>query len=1037
MYKKVDSKLDFVKNENEVLQFWESEKIIEKGLKLNEGSEKVFSFYEGPPTANGMPHIGHPLTRTIKDIFPRFKAMKGYFVPRKAGWDTHGLPVEVEVEKSLGLNGKHDIEKFGVEKFMQLCKQSVWKYKGLWEKLTNRMGFWLDMQHPYITYENNYIESIFWALKEMDKRGLIYLGHKVIPYCPRCGTSLSKLEVENGDNYKILKENSVYVQMKSLEEENTYFLVWTTTPWTLPSNVAVCMNPNEEYAKLECGGKNYIMLKALIPTLFEEGSYKIIYTKKGREFEHQKYEPLFDYVKDKVKNAYFVVVDDYVTTEDGTGIVHIAPAFGEEDYNVGKKYDIDFVQLVTEEGNMSAETDYAGKFVKDADKFIIEDLQKQGKVFKILPFEHAYPHCWRCGTPLLYYAKNTWFVKTTANKDVMVKNNAGVNWLPETIKQGRMGNFLENNIDWGISRTRYWGTPLPFWLCENGHRHVVGSIEELRKLTGFKGEIDLHKPDLDALTFPCPECGKTMKRTSEVMDCWFDSGSMPFAQYHYPFENKEVFEKTFPANFIAEGIDQTRGWFYSLQAVNSAIFGKSPYETCIAIGLVNDRFGQKMSKHLGNGVDPWAIFDKEGADALRWYFYSSCTPGQPISFNEDNLVDLQRKFMGTLWNIYAFYVLYAEIDKFDPTKIPLASCKLSLLDRWLLSKYNALIKFVDDRLENYDFQSAAREITAFVDDFSNWYIRRSRERFWQNGMADDKNAAFRTLYEVLSGLAKLIAPFVPFISESIYQNIVRSVDKNAPESVHLCSYPVADEKLIDEKLNAGMKNVLDIVILGRACRSASQIKNRQPLSKVIVSFAGDVKLDKDLQELIKDELNVEGIEFNQDSTEYVAFELKPQLKTLGPKYGKRLGEIRNFFAECDTAAVVKKLKNGEKVEFDGIELSLDDVLIVVKNKEGFVSESDGNVTVVLDVSLTEELKQKGLVREFISTIQQTRKDIGLEVTDHIKISVCGDEEITKVLQKFQNEIKAGTLCDEIDFATSGSFEFKNNDKKAVFDVKKA
>ena len=675
--------------------------------------------------------------------------------------------------------------------------------------------------------------------------------------------------------------------------------------------------------------------------------------------------------------------------------------------------------------------------MKDADKFIIQDLQKSGKVFKVMPFEHAYPHCWRCGTPLLYYAKNTWFVKTTANKENMVKNNASVNWLPETIKQGRMGNFLENNIDWGISRTRYWGTPLPFWLCENGHRHVIGSVDELRKLTGFKGELDLHKPSLDKLTFPCPICGKTMKRTSEVMDCWFDSGSMPFAQYHYPFENKEIFEKTFPAKFIAEGIDQTRGWFYSLQAVNSALFNKSPYETCIAIGLVNDRFGQKMSKHLGNGVDPWAIFDKEGADALRWYFYYSCTPGQPISFNEDNLIDLQRKFMGTLWNIYAFYVLYAEIDKFDPTKIDLKDCKLSLLDKWLLSKFNSLIKFVDDRLENYDFQSAAREITAFVDEFSNWYIRRSRERFWQNGMADDKNAAFKTLYEVLCGMTKLIAPFVPFISESIYQNITRSVDKNAPISVHLCSYPVADEKMIDENLNKGMQKVLDIVILGRACRSASQIKNRQPLSKVIVSFAEDVTLAEDLKDLIKDELNVEAIEFNKDSTDFVAFELKPQLKTLGPKYGKRLNEIREFLSTCDSSSVVKTLKDGGKVEFNGIELGLDDVLITVKNKEGFVSESDGNITVVLDVVLTEELKQKGLVREFVSNIQQTRKDIGLEVTDHIVIEVCGDQTLTDVLMNFVSEIKSGTLCDKVELKPADAFNFNFEGKEIKFNIKKA
>ena len=1033
MYKKVDTKLDFVKNETQILEFWKENNIIEKGLHLNQNSGKVYSFYEGPPTANGMPHMGHPLTRAIKDVFPRYKSMKGFFVPRKAGWDTHGLPVEVEVEKTLGLNGKQDIEKFGVEKFIELCKQSVWKYKGLWEKITDRLGYWIDMDHPYITYDNNYIESVFWALKEMDKKRLIYLGHKIVPFCPRCGTSLSKMEVENGDNYKILKENSVYVKLKSKEEENTYFLVWTTTPWTLPSNVALCMNPNEVYAKISANGENYIMLKSLIPTLFEEGSYKIVYEKQGKQFEGHKYVPLFDYVEGQVKNAYFVTVDDYVTTEDGTGIVHIAPAFGEEDYQVGKKYNIDFVQLVDEDGKMSKQTDFAGMFVKNADKPIIDKLKSEGKVFKVKLIEHAYPHCWRCGTPLLYYAKNAWFVKTTAIKDVLVKNNNSVNWLPETIKQGRMGNFLENNIDWGISRTRYWGTPLPFWTCENGHTHVVGSVEELRKLSGVKGELDLHKPTLDKITFPCPKCGKTMTRTPEVMDCWFDSGSMPFAQYHYPFENKEMFEKSFPADFIAEGIDQTRGWFYTLQAVNSAVFGKSPYKTCQAIGLVNDRFGVKMSKHLGNGIDPWSILDKEGADGLRWYFFYSCSPGQGLSFNEDNLIELQRKFMGTLWNVYAFYVLYADIDNFDPTKIKLSECKLSLLDKWLLSKYNALIEDVDQKLDKYELQSATRAITNFVDELSNWYIRRSRERFWQNGMADDKNAAFKTLHEVLSSLSKLIAPFVPFLAESIYQNLVRSVDKNAPESVHFCTYPQADKNLINRKLNRGMQKVLDIVFLGRACRAASLIKNRQPLAKVIVCSAEKINLDGELQNLIKDELNVEEISFSYDANTYVNFELKPQLKTLGPKYGKRLNEIRQYFAECDANKVVSQLRKGENIFIDDMILTEQDVLVSVKNKEGFVSESNGEVTVVLDVALTDELKEKGLVRDFISLVQQTRKDIGLQVTDHILITINGDEDVKKVMKKHADLIRSGTLCDSLDF---GEGEFKFGSANLNFGIKK-
>ena len=1035
MYKKVETKLDFVNNEKQILDFWKKNNIIEKGLHLNENQGKVFSFYEGPPTANGMPHMGHPLTRAIKDVFPRFKSMKGFFVPRKAGWDTHGLPVEVEVEKNLGLNGKQDIEKFGVEKFIALCKESVWKYKGLWEKITDRLGYWIDMSDPYITYDNKYIESVFWALKEMDKKGLVYLGHKIIPYCPRCGTSLSKMEVENGDNYKILKENSVFVKFRSLQEDDTFFLVWTTTPWTLPSNVALCMNPNEIYAKISFEGHFYIMLKKLIPSLFEDGTYKVVYEKTGKEFEFCKYEPLFDFVASEIKNAYFVTVDDYVTTEDGTGIVHIAPAFGEDDYQVGKNYGLDFIQLVDESGNMSDKTRYSGLFVKKADKFIIDDLQKANKLFKILPFEHSYPHCWRCGSPLLYYAKNTWFIKTTAIKDVLVKNNASVNWLPDTIKQGRMGNFLENNIDWGISRTRYWGTPLPFWICENGHKHVVGSIDELRKLSGVDFELDLHKPTLDKITFPCPVCGKIMSRTPEVMDCWFDSGSMPFAQYHYPFENKELFEKTFPADFIAEGIDQTRGWFYTLQAVNSAVFGKSPYKTCEAIGLVNDKFGVKMSKHLGNGIDPWAILDKEGADGLRWYFFYSCSPGQGLSFNEDNLIELQRKFMGTLWNVYAFYILYAEIDNFDPTVISLDNCKLSLLDKWLLSKYNSLIFDVDSSLEKYDLQNATRLITSFVDDLSNWYVRRSRERFWQNGMADDKNAAFRTLYEVLSSLSKLIAPFVPFISETIYQNLVKSVDKNAPESVHFCSYPVANFNLIDKKLNRGMQKVLDIVMLGRACRSSSLIKNRQPLSKVIICSTEKLDLDDQLKDLIKDELNVENLQFSHDANEYVNFELKPQLKTLGPKYGKRLGEIRDFFASCNSNDIVSQLRSGKQVSFSDFIISENDVLISVKNKEGFVSESNGNITVVLDVNLTDELKEKGLIRDFISLVQQTRKDIGLEVTDHIKISINGDEYLKHVLMHYSSEIKSGTLCDSLEYG-DGKFDFITDNYAVKFDITK-
>lgn len=1035
MYNKVDTKLDFVGNERKILKFWKDNGIIKKALNLNKDSDRSFALFDGPPTANGKPHIGHPLTRVMKDIIPRFKSMKGYYIYRKAGWDTHGLPVEVEIEKTLGLNGKQDIEKYGVENFIKLCRESVWKYKAMWEEMTDKVGYWVDMENPYITYDNNYIESIFWALKEMDKKGLIYKGHKIVPYCPRCGTSLSKMEVENGDNYKILKENSVFVKVKSAEEENTYFLVWTTTPWTLPSNVALCMNPNEIYVKIEQDGQFYIMLEKLVPSLFEEGTYRKIYSKTGKEFEYHKYYPLFDYVKDDVKNGYFVVVDDYVTTEDGTGIVHIAPAFGEDDYNVSKKYNLSFVQLVDENGKMSDKTDFGGMFVKNADKFIIEKLEKENKMFKVLPFEHSYPHCWRCGSPLLYYASNTWFVKTTAIKDQMVKNNESVNWQPEHIKKGRMGNFLENNIDWGISRNRYWGTPLPFWTCECGHYHVVGSVEELRTLTGASGELDLHKPTLDKLTIKCEKCGKIMHRTPEVMDCWFDSGSMPFAQYHYPFENKELFEKSFPADFICEAIDQTRGWFYTLQAVNTAVFGKSPYKACNVLGLVLDKHGLKMSKHLGNGVDPSEILNKEGADALRWYFYNNCVPGQGIAFNEDNLIELQRKFLGTLWNVYAFYVLYAEIDKIDPSKYDLNDCKLSFLDKWLLSEFNALVKLTDASLEKFDMLTPSRAITEFVDKLSNWYIRRSRERFWGSEESDDKISAYKTLYEVLVGLSKLIAPFVPFISEEIYQNLVRNLDKNAPESVHFCSYPKADESMIDASLNDGMNKVLEIVLLGRACRSASNVKNRQPLSKVLICTNEKLHLGEELVALIKDELNVENLKVLQNADEFVSYEIKPQLRTVGPIYGKALNGIKDYLSSIDPVQAVGKIRKGESLEFDvgesHITLSQEDLLITLKNKEGYSSETNGQITVVLDTALNEELIEKGIVKEFVSKIQNLRKESGFEVVNHIKIELDGDEKLVNMLLKYQEQIKKGTLSDIVIVGQSGesSLDFEFDYKK--------
>lgn len=1025
MYSKVESKLDFVANEKKISQFWKENNIVKKALTQNANSDKYFVLHDGPPTANGKPHIGHVLTRAMKDVIPRFKAMKGYYIFRKAGWDTHGLPVEVEVEKTLGFNGKKDIEKFGVDKFIELCKNSVWQYKSMWEDLTDKIAYWVDMENPYITYQNSYIESIFWALKQMHEKGLIYKGHKVVPYCPRCGTSLSKAELENGDNYKVLKENSVFVKFKSLEEDNTYFIVWTTTPWTLPSNVALCMNPNEIYAKVESNGKNYIMLEKLLPTIFEEDSYKVVYKKKGKDFEYHKYQPLFDYVKDKVKTGYFVTVDDYVTTEDGTGIVHIAPAFGEDDAQVGKKYCLDFIQLVDKYGQMSQETDFAGMFVKDSDKLVIEKLSSEDKLFKVLPFEHSYPHCWRCKSPLLYYAQDAWFVKTTAIKEQLVQNNQLINWIPDHIKNGRMGNFLANNIDWNISRNRFWGTPLPFWVCDEGHIHVIGSVQELRELTGVKGDIDLHKPTLDKLTFACPICGKTMHRTPEVMDCWFDSGAMPFAQYHYPFENKEIFEKAFVADYISEAIDQTRGWFYTLLTVNTAVFGKTPYKACNVLGLVLDKHGLKMSKSLKNGVDPWDVLNKYGADGVRWYFFSSCNPAQGLPFIEENLVDLQRKFMGTLWNVYYFYVLYAEIDKINPTKFNLKDCKLSFLDKWLLSDFNALIKIVDSCLEKYDMQTPVREISAFVDKLSNWYIRRSRERFWGSEESEDKIAAYKTLYEVLVGLSKVIAPFVPYLAEEIYQNLVRNLDKNAPESVHFCSFPVANEKMIDQSLNEGMDQVLEIVENGRICRNTSGVKNRQPLSKVIICATENISINEELKDLIKDELNVENLEILHNADEFVSYSLKPQLKTLGPKYGKYLGKIREFLDKCDASEVVSKVRNGEIIElnFDGqeVEISKDDLLISLVNKEGYSSASNGKITVVLDTTLSEDLINKGLINELVSKVQNLRKDSGFNVTDHIKIEIPCDENFKSLVEKNKNYLQKTLLADSITFGVNGAF----------------
>lgn len=1041
MYRKVDAKLDFVGNEEKILKFWKGNNIVDKALSLNKDSGKNFVLHDGPPTANGKPHIGHVLTRAMKDVIPRYKSMKGYYIFRKAGWDTHGLPVEVEVEKELGFNGKKDIENYGIDKFIELCKSSVWKYKSMWEDLTNKIGYWVDMEHPYITYENSYIESVFWALKEMDKKGLIYQGHKVVPYCPRCGTSLSKAELENGDNYKIVKDKSIFVKFKSLQEDNTYFLVWTTTPWTLPSNIALCMNPEEEYTKISCEGENYIMLDKLLPTLFEEGTYKKLYTKKGKDFENQKYEPLFNYAKD-VKKGFIVTVDDYVTTDDGTGIVHIAPAFGEDDAKVGQKYGLTFVQFVDDAGKMTKETEFAGIPVKEANAPIIEQLKREGKLFKVQPIEHSYPHCWRCKSPLLYYAQDAWFVKTTAIRDELVKNNQKINWIPDHIKNGRMGNFLANNIDWNISRNRYWGTPLPFWKCENGHFHVVGSVKELKELSGVQGDFDLHKPTLDKITFPCPKCGKTMKRTPEVMDCWFDSGSMPFAQYHYPFENKEIFEKAFCADYISEAIDQTRGWFNTLLSVNTAVFGNAPFKACNVLGLVLDKNGLKMSKSLKNGVDPWDVLSKYGADGVRWYFFSSCNPAQGLPFIEENLVDLQRKFMGTLWNVYCFYVLYAEIDKIDPTKYSLSDCKLSFLDKWLLSDFNALIKIVDENLDKYDMQTPAKAISEFVDKLSNWYIRRSRERFWGSEESEDKKAAYKTLYEVLVNLSKLIAPFVPFIAEEIYQNLVRSLDKNATESVHFCAFPEADEKMIDNSLNEGMDKVLEIVLLGRACRSSSNVKNRQPLSKVLVCTKDTLSLNEELINLIKDELNVENLEILHNADEFVSYEIKPQLRTVGPKYGKLLGGIKNYLSSANANELVNSVRNNKEISFvvngEKVVLTESDLLISLKNKEGFSSETNGEITVILDTNLNAELIEKGMIKEFISKVQNFRKESDFEVVNHIKIEINGDENLTITLLNHEDDIRKGTLCDVAKKGTNGthSFEFEFNGEKVTVSISK-
>ncbi len=1011
MYKKVDSSMDFCSREKEIIDFWNENKIFEKSVNKNDG-KPYFTFFDGPPTANGKPHIGHILTRVMKDIIPRYKTMKGYKVLRKAGWDTHGLPVELEVEKLLGIDGKKEIENYGIEPFIKKCKESVWKYKGEWEKMSSRVGYWVDMDDPYITYNDNYIESIWWAVKQIADKGLLYKGHKIVPYCPRCGTALSSHEVAQG--YKDVKEKSIFVKFAIKGEQNAYFLAWTTTPWTLFSNVALCMNPNENYVKIKANDEIIVMAEALVSTLFEE--YEVIDCKKGIEYEGTEYEPLFDLNTTKQK-AYYITCDGYVTLTDGSGIVHIAPAFGEDDANVGRKYNLPFLQMVGTDGKFTEEcgADFAGVFCKEGDKAVIANLKSRGLLFKELMYEHSYPFCWRCDTPLLYYARSSWFIKMTAVRDKLLKNNASVNWMPPTIGTGRMGNFLENVIDWGISRERYWGTPLPIWVCEDcGETHVIGSKAELKELGGLDKDIELHRPYIDEVVIKCPKCGKPMHRTPEVMDCWFDSGSMPFAQWHYPFENKDIFEKQFPADFISEAVDQTRGWFYTLEAISTLLFDKAPFKNCIVLGHVNDKDGIKMSKHKGNVVDPWTVLDKQGADAVRWYFYTGSSPWLPSRFSAENVSEAQRKFMGTLWNTYAFFVLYANIDKYDPTKYNIKDCKLSLMDKWILSKLQTLIEEVDSDLNEYKITESARAIGEFTDELSNWYVRRCRDRFWGSSMDDDKIAAYTTLYTTLVTLSKVIAPYVPFIAETMYQNLVVNFFKNEPESVHLCDFPVADKAFEDSNLEKDMSFAIASVELGRAARNASNMKNRQPLANIYIK--ADIKLnDMGMLDIIAKELNIKKAQIVQDNSSFVGYEIKPQLKTIGPKYGKLLGGIREYLANCDGNKVVSDVENGvHSVVINGVnvEFAKEDLLIGTTSKAGMYSESDKGITVTIDTNLTDELIREGVARELVSKIQTMRKEAGFEVTDHINIGYVANGMSAEVLAR-DKSILSDVLADSI------------------------
>ena len=1018
MYNKVPTDLKFVEREKEVEKFWEDEEIFEKSIEDRKDSP-TYMFYDGPPTANGKPHIGHVLTRVIKDMIPRYRTMKGYKVPRKAGWDTHGLPVELEVEKKLGLDGKEQIEAYGLEPFIKECKESVWKYKGMWEEFSGVVGFWADMENPYVTYENNFIESEWWALKQIWDKGLLYKGFKVVPYCPRCGTPLSSHEVAQG--YKDVKEKSAIVKFK-VKGEDAYFLAWTTTPWTLPSNVALCVNPVETYVRVRKEGTTYIMAEALVEKVLES-DFEILDRFDGKSLEYKEYEPLFDFVDPK-KKAWFVTCDDYVTLTDGTGIVHIAPAFGEDDSRIGRKYDLPFIQLVNSKGEMTKGTKWEGVFVKKADPLVLKDLKENGKLFAAPTFEHSYPHCWRCDTPLIYYARESWYIKMTEVKDDLIRNNQTINWIPESIGKGRFGDWLENVQDWAISRNRYWGTPLNVWQCSCGAMHSIGSIEELKSMSENCPEhIELHRPFIDAVTIKCPECGGQMKRVPEVIDCWFDSGSMPFAQHHYPFENKEVFEQQFPADFISEAVDQTRGWFYSLLAVSTLIFNKAPYKNVIVLGHVQDENGQKMSKSKGNAVDPMDALREYGADAIRWYFYINSAPWLPNRFYGKAVQEGQRKFMGTLWNTYAFYVLYAEIDQFDPTKHKLEYDQLTVMDKWLMSKLNSLIKEVDEDLANYKVTEAARALQVFTDEMSNWYVRRCRDRFWAKGMEQDKVSAYMTLYTALVTLSKLAAPMIPFMTEQIYQNLVRNVDKSAPESIHLCDYPQVNEQLIDKKLEVDMDEVLDIVVLGRAARNEANIKNRQPIADMYVK--SDNVLDKFYTDIIKDELNVKQVSFRDDVEDFVNYTFKPQLKTVGPKYGKQLGKIKEALAHLDGPAAMKKLKSDGALEFDfdgeKISLTMDDLLIETAKSKNFVSQEDNQVTVVLDIRLTPELIEEGFVREVISKVQTMRKEAGFEVTDHIILSQSDNDKLAEIIKANVDQVKSETLADDIVFGSVSGY----------------